>query len=889
MLIRQFCLFASILFVSASAAILGIDLGQDFTKAVLVAPGIPFEIVMSADSKRKDVSGIAFKSLSKKSDDIERIYGSATNSYCTRFPKSCALNYKPLLGKSIEDYSVQEYLKSHSGVELIPSRNNRSTITFNIENNKYPIEELLAMNIQNIVSRASTLLKEKTPGGYSQINDVAFTVPSYFTLAQRNAIKDAAELAGLNVISLIDDGLAIAINYATKTELPVGKQYHIIYDMGAGSTTATLVSFEKLDETNPLNITVEGYSYDDSLGGQVFTDIIANFVEEKFLEKHKEISTTDFKSNSRSIAKIYQSSEKAKLILSANTEASISIESIYDEIDFKTKITRDEFEELLSEYSQRITNPILKSLENSNIKLDEVKSVIFAGGSQRVPFVQKHLISLIGSESISKTVNADEAAVFGATLRAVQISKMFKAKEYNVTDFSIYDYSVKLNSTEDSLNIFPINSTYGVTKEIDLTEESLKDDGLLLTLTENYKSFSNHYTTKLDDIKSKFIFNESDCVGGVKYVGQFSLTESRIFQLNYLEARCEIEVEESSTDAKEPKGFFNKILNSKGEEIKTKVKKSNIPFKTSYISSRPLGTATKQELRAHLQNLNTKDSQRKTISEKLNELESILYKARNYLDTDDVQEKGPSETVEKTSSIVTEFLEWLDYESDDAKLKDIKEKIEKVGTLIKQIEEYMESLSVSLELDEFKELHRQGVLAINSIQESLLNFTEESIEQAKNFSIIGLDYDKEVAKLTKYARSISFETVESTCKEMIAFFENVKILIDETKYSFEDYSREELFQIRKEAVEKLTKVILLEVELKKVHAQRMKELGNVVSRFYKQQKRAALKAKAKEEEEALKKAKETAKEDKDKDEEFDNEFEETIIEAETETNKHDEL
>lgn len=842
MKVRNTLLFLTAFFASSVlGAILGIDLGQDFTKAVLVGPGVPFEIVMSADSKRKDVSGIAFKPLGQK-DEVERIYGSHTNSHCTRFPQLCALNYKPLLGKEAQDPAVVKYLTTHSGVEIVSSAKNRSTVAFNFSDHNYPIEELLAMNIQNIVSRASTILKEKSPGGYAQIDGCAIAVPSFFTQSQRNAIKDAVELSGLQVIALVDDGLAIAVNYATKTEFDIGKEYHIVYDMGAGSTAATLVSFKKVDDQTPVEVTVEGYSYDDSLGGAYFTKAVADIVKNKFLGAHSKISASKLETNPRAIAKIYQAAEKAKLILSANNEATVSIESLVDEIDFKAKVSRQEFEDYIGDVASRITAPITNAIKNqfdSSITFSDIKSVIYAGGGTRVPFVQQHLLSLVSEDQVSKTINADEAAVLGTTLRGIQISKAFKAKEFNVTEHSIFDYKIQINEVPET--IFAVGTNYGVSKELDFTDTIIKNNKLSFDLIENTHPYSSHESPSLEDMKSKFTFNETNCTS-VKYLGSFSLSESRIFNFDKLEAICYNE-----TDSEESKeGFLDKFkLKPKAGTDAKVLKKTTISVKTKYLTSRPLGMSSKLDLRSHLQSLNSKDQQRKLLNEKLNELESTLYSARSFLDQEDIITKGPATVLKETTKVVGEYLEWLDYESDGARLKDVKAKIEKVKKLVKQIKVYVDQADVPLDVEEFKKLHQLGVTSANSIQEALLVAGEESLALAKKFGEVGLDYDKEITKLTKLARDFSPKKFEAISESLTKTFEKVKEFYLAEEEDVEGYTRETLFALREEAIQRLDEVKKTEAQLKKVHAQRMKELNSALSRFNKAQKRAAEKAAAK--------------------------------------------
>ena len=183
---------------------------------------------------------------------------------------------------------VERFLREHPSNQLVES--NRSSLTFSHGDNTYSIEELVAMQLVNIKLQAEKMAEEK-------IKDLVLTVPAFWTEQERKAIIDAAELAGMRISTLIHDGLAgtstgncgvtvVAINYGTTRMFSEEPQYHLIYDMGAGSTTATIVSFTsrsvKEGKTNKtvIDIATHGIGYDRELGGDLFNArIVDNFVD----------------------------------------------------------------------------------------------------------------------------------------------------------------------------------------------------------------------------------------------------------------------------------------------------------------------------------------------------------------------------------------------------------------------------------------------------------------------------------------------------------------------------------------------------------------------------------------------------------------------------------
>ncbi|GMF86283.1 unnamed protein product [[Candida] boidinii] len=161
--------------------------------------------------------------------------------------------------------------------------------------------------------------------------------------------------------------------------------------MGAGSTKATLVSFSQ--NNSDITIVNEGYGFDETLGGELLTSSIKELLISKFLAANPKVKLSDLLNNSRAITRLLQSAEKAKSVLSANTETRVSIENIHNEIDFKTTITRAEYEEINSPIMERITAPIFEAIQSNfergsedqpEITLKDIRSVILAGGSTRL-------------------------------------------------------------------------------------------------------------------------------------------------------------------------------------------------------------------------------------------------------------------------------------------------------------------------------------------------------------------------------------------------------------------------------------------------------------------------------------------------------------------------
>ncbi|CDK29267.1 unnamed protein product [Kuraishia capsulata CBS 1993] len=792
--------------------LLGIDFGYEFTKAALVAPGVNFEIVLTPDSKRKDVSGLAISPISGKKEALQRTYGSSALTTCTRSPASCMLHLKPLLGRSLADPAAKEYTETHPGVTLVESKNSRNTIAFQVAKDlTFPVEELLAMSIGEIRDRAEAHLKAAVSGGYSSVTDVAITVPSFFTQAQRAAIQDAVEIAGMNLVALVDDGTAVALNYASTRTFGEDKEYHLIYDMGAGSVKATLVSFRQ-NETD-TTVEIEGVGYDANVGGHLLTNAVFELLKDHFLAANPKIRTQEFQANSRAMTRLWQSAEKAKFVLSANSETSVSLELLYDDKDFKAVITRDEFEEACESLMTRIVTPVIKATSetfNPVAANAEIQSVILAGGSTRVPFVQRHLAAFVGEDKISKNVNADEAAVLGATLRGVLLSKMYRSKPIHVIEHAVHDYRVQLDDSVVGVVLkkgdVPTETSVSLSPDSTAFSADIYEDGLLYV----------QYNAKVDLEASKL--NSTTCPGGVGYNITFGFDRG-LLSFERLNALC---------------------FNTSSEDV---LKRVVISTKAKYASVRPMGLPSKQTSAARLKDLLRKDKSRQQRDEMINEYEAAVYDLRAYLDSDDVVEKGPPTMVDEASDAVREHVEWLDYESDGASLKDIKDRFDEIRVLKVKIETFVEMADLPLDKEEFGRLHQMGLDTIHELQELMLTMSEDASVLYDNYTQFGLNFDEESRKIKVKTKQISEAQIQEHFQQLSDNLEALAPLKEDDTAEAElaARSREELFVIREEVGKEVMELKAIVSTLKSVHEQRISALAERLTKHVRQQAKAAAK------------------------------------------------
>lgn len=451
--------------VFAVSAVLGIDLGTEYIKAALVKPGMPLDIVLTKDSRRKELSAVTFKPSPdgpKKGEFPERLYGSDAMALSARFPGDVYPNLKTLLGLPVDSPAVQEYAARHPALQLESHKVKntaafRSKEAFAPEEEAWLVEELLAMELQSIQKNAENAADA---AGGATVRSVVITVPPFYTTEEKRAIETAAELAGLKVLSLISDGLAVGLNYATTRTFPninegEKPEHHMVFDMGAGSTKATILKMQSrtVKDVGKYNKTIQdivvlGSGWDRSLGGDALNGMILDDMVAKFVESsagNKVGATVEgVKSHGRAIAKLLKEAERLRQVLSANTNTGASFEGLYEDADFKYKLTRAEFETMAEAHAARVGVAIQAALDMAGLKVTDLDSAILHGGATRTPFVQKELEKVFGTgDKIRSNVNSDESAVFGAGFRGAELSPGFRVKEIRISEGAAYPAGMK--------------------------------------------------------------------------------------------------------------------------------------------------------------------------------------------------------------------------------------------------------------------------------------------------------------------------------------------------------------------------------------------------------------------------------------------------------------
>ena len=753
--------------ILAASAVLGIDLGTEYIKAALVKPGIPLEIVLTKDSKRKEAAAVAFKplkskvSLSEPNVFPERAYGGDALALSARFPGDVYPNLKPLLGRQFKDNDVVVgYGGRYPGLRLVGGKE-RGTIGFQSESfddgdEPFLVEELLAMELKNIRGNAMALA-----GKGSSIQDTVITVPSFYTAEERRAVTLAAELAGLRILALISDGLSVGLNYATSRTFPSinegGKpEFHLVYDMGAGSTTATVLRFQgrTVKDVGKYNKTVQevqiiGAGWDKTLGGDALNEIVLEDMIQKFITtgrmKTIGVDAKYVKEHGRTMAKLWKDAERMRQVLSANTETSSSFEGLfYEDVNFKYKLSRAEFEELASAYAARVQDPIKIALESAKLSLSDLESVILHGGAVRTPFVQKQLEAAIDSPAKIRTnVNSDEAAVFGAAFKAAGISPSFRVKDIRAGDIAGYAVGVAWNADgkDRQQKLFLPTSQTGAEKQVSFKGNSdlsftlyeqipgLSADLVqvpivkiqTLNLTSSIQQLTDKFGCASADINTQFAIRLSPIDGLPELVrGSVSceVTEKRggVVDgvkdfLGFGSKKSDQEPLKDDSDTKPSAGDSDgasstasslkegktpdpasdpATVDEKPKDVKKKIETVYLDFSTEAAGLPPLSADNLQRIKDRLAAFDASDRSRIKREETLNTLEAFTYKARDLVEDEDFI---ASSTEKQRIEIEEQFKsasDWLYGEGAEASREALKARLDNLRGLVDPIQKRKE-------------------------------------------------------------------------------------------------------------------------------------------------------------------------------------------------------
>ncbi|KAG0000165.1 adenyl-nucleotide exchange factor sse1, partial [Modicella reniformis] len=367
--------------------------------------------------------------------------------------KNTISSLKRIIGRTFADKEIQEIEKYYLTAPLVDV-NGQLAVKVN-----YQGQETTFTTVQIFAMYLTKIKEISTNETKAPVSDCVIAIPAWFTDVQRRAVLDATEIAGLNVLRLINDSTATALGYGiTKTDLPEDTPRNICFvDIGHSTYTVSIVSYIK------GQLTVKGRAFDRHFGGRNFDRMLVDHFAAEFKTKYG----IDVKSNGKAMIRLMAGCEKLKKILSANSQAPLNIESIMEDRDVSSMMNRADFEALAQDLIARVVPPLERVLMEADMTIADIDAVEMVGGSIRIPSLKERIQAFFGKE-LSSTLNQDEAVARGAALQCAMLSPTFKVREFTVHDMTNYPIKITWQPTpeedETELIVFNKNNTIPSTK-----------------------------------------------------------------------------------------------------------------------------------------------------------------------------------------------------------------------------------------------------------------------------------------------------------------------------------------------------------------------------------------------------------------------------------------
>lgn len=704
----------------SQSAVSSIDLGSEWIKVAVVnlKPGqSPISVAINEMSKRKSPALVAFQSGN-------RLIGEEAAGIVARYPDKVYSFIRDMIGKPYN--KIQDFLgKMYLPYNIVEDSRGTATIRFD-DGTVFSLEELEAMTLSYAIKLAE--FHSKVP-----VKDAVIAVPPYFGQAERRGLLTAAQLAGVNVLALINEHSGAALQYGIDKDFSNGSRHVVFYDMGSSSTYAALVYFsaynaKEYGKTVSVNqFQVKDVSWDPELGGQNMEMRLVEYFADEF---NKQVGNgVDVRKFPKAMAKLKKQVKRTKEILSANTAAPISVESLYDDRDFRSAITREKFEELCEDLWERSLIPVKEVLKNSGLKVDEIYAVELIGGATRVPKLQAKLQEFLGRKDLDRHLDADEAIVLGAALHAANLSDGIKLnRKLGMVDGSSYGLVVELDgpgllkdeSTRQlivpRMKKLPSKMFRSIIHDKDFDVSLSYEDEDLLPPGVSSPRFAQYAVSGLADASAKY--SPRNLSSPIKANLHFSLSRSGILSLDRADAVIEItewievpkvnvtlenssaaspniSVETSPRNASEDSnenlhadGGIDKTSNATenqsdkdlGTEKKLKKRTFRVPLKVvekTVGPGMPLSKELIAEAKRKLEALDKKDAERRRTAELKNNLEGYIYTTKEKLESSEELEKI-STTQERQSFIekLDEVQEWLYTDGEDATAAEFQERLD---------------------------------------------------------------------------------------------------------------------------------------------------------------------------------------------------------------------
>ncbi|KAI1386140.1 heat shock protein Hsp88 [Hypoxylon trugodes] len=631
-------------------SVVGVDFGT-LNTVIAVARNRGVDVITNEVSNRATPSLVGFGPKS-------RYLGEPAKTQEISNLKNTVSSLKRLAGRTATDPDIQIEQQYVSAPLVDVGGQVGAEVSYLGKKEKFSATQLIAMYLSKI--KQTTQNELRLP-----VSDLVISVPAWFTDVQRRSLLDAAEIAGLKLLRVMNDTTAAALGYGiTKLDLPAAEEKPrrvAFIDIGHADYSCSIVEFKKGE------LSVKSTTYDRHFGGRDFNLALVNHFHKEFKGKYR----IDITTNPKAMVRVEAAAEKLKKILSANQQAPMNIESLMNDIDVTAMITRQEFEALIEPLLNRATVPLEQALAEAKLGKEDIDVIELVGGCTRVPALKERIQAFFGKQ-LSFTLNQDEAVARGCAFSCAILSPVFKVRDFAVQDIVNYpiefswEKDVDIPDEDTSLTVFNRGNVLPSTK--------------ILTF----------YRKQAFDLEARYAKPE-ELPGKVSpFIGRFSVKGVKAdpkteFMICKLKARVNIhgvlnvesgyyvedqEVEEEVKDEKDGEKKDPDAMETddkkegqpKTRKVKKQVRKGDLPIVAGTTS---LDGTTKNDLIEKEANMLAEDKLVADTEEKKNELETYIYDMRNKLD-DQFADFASEEEKDKLRSKLTESEDWLYEEGEDA-------------------------------------------------------------------------------------------------------------------------------------------------------------------------------------------------------------------------------
>ena len=378
--------------------VIGIDLGTTYSVVGVWQNG-GVEIIPNEMGNRSTPSVVAFA-------ESERLVGDGANNQMSQNPQNTVYAAKRLLGRRYADKPVQQD-KGLLSYEVVEGADGQPLVQVSSgeggERRQYTPEEVSAMVLGKMKVIAEEYLGK-------EVRNAVVTVPAYFNDAQRSATRDAARIAGLNPVRILNEPTAAALAYGLGERK--GERTVLVYDLGGGTLDVSLLQVDQ------GFFEVLATSGDTHLGGQDFDNRFLAYMLKHVRKKHG----VDLSQNPRALARLRAACEAAKRQLSSVLGGRVVVEGLVEGVDLVERVGRAKFEEMNADLFKRTLRPVEAVLADAQLAKGDIDDVVLVGGSTRIPKVRSLLRDFFNGKELHKGVNPDEAVAYGAAVQGAAMA-----------------------------------------------------------------------------------------------------------------------------------------------------------------------------------------------------------------------------------------------------------------------------------------------------------------------------------------------------------------------------------------------------------------------------------------------------------------------------------